>query len=400
MRRLVTILIVIILGLALSGAGAAWAEEEKKDRPDRGIVAAILYPGITVSSEEDVKVDLIVKNIGLADETIFFEILEKPEGWDAWIKGYGKVVSGVFLSEDQNRTMTFIAEPADGSDPQAGTYRFVVQARSADGVLESQSTLEVVVIEGEVRSTKEIELNTSYPVLKGPTDARFEFSLEVKNGSEEDQLFNLAATGPEGWDISFKPAYEQKQISSLQIKANQTKSVGIEVKPSILAEVGQYPVRVLVATKSAEAEVDLTVELTGTYKIKAGTPSGLLSLSTQTGTPANISLYVRNEGSAEQRQVSFVSFKPENWKVEFAPETLEAVKPGELRQVEVTITPADEALVGDYSVAINAQGEKANSQMEFRVTVKASSAWGWIGVAIIVGVIVGLAFIFRRLGRR
>ena len=400
MRRWVTILIVIILGLALSGVGAAWATEEKKDRPPRGIVAAILYPGITVSSEEDVKVDLIVKNIGLADETIFFEILEKPEGWDAWIKGYGKVVSGVFLSEDQNRTMTFIAEPADGSDPQAGTYRFVVQARSADGVLESQSTLEVVVIEGEVRSTKEIELNTSYPVLKGPTDARFEFSLEVKNGSEEDQLFNLAATGPEGWDISFKPAYEQKQISSLQIKANQTKSVGIEVKPSILAEVGQYPVRVLVATKSAEAEVDLTVELTGTYKIKAGTPSGLLSLSTQTGTPANISLYVRNEGSAEQRQVSFVSFKPENWKVEFAPETLEAVKPGELRQVEVTITPADEALVGDYSVAINAQGEKANSQMEFRVTVKASSAWGWIGVAIIVGVIVGLAFIFRRLGRR
>ena len=400
MRRWVTILIVIILGLALSGVGAAWATEEKKDRPPRGIVAAILYPGITVSSEEDVKVDLIVKNIGLADETIFFEILEKPEGWDAWIKGYGKVVSGVFLSEDQDRTMTFIAEPADGSDPQAGTYRFVVQARSADGVLESQSTLEVVVIEGEVRSTKEIELNTSYPVLKGPTDARFEFSLEVKNSSEEDQLFNLAATGPEGWDISFKPAYEQKQISSLQIKANQTKSVGIEVKPSILAEVDQYPVKVLVATKSAEAEVDLTVELTGTYKIKAGTPSGLLSLSTQTGTPANISLYVRNEGSAEQRQVSFVSFKPENWKVEFAPETLDAVAPGELRQVEVTITPAKQALVGDYSVAINAQGEKANSQMELRVTVKASAAWGWIGVAIIVGVIVGLAFVFRRLGRR
>jgi len=400
MRRWVTILIVIILGLALSGAGAAWAEEEKKDRPSRGIVAAILYPGITVSSEEDVKVDLIVKNIGLADETIFFEVLEKPEGWDAWIRGYGKVVSGVFLSEDQDRTMTFIAEPADGSDPQAGTYHFVIQALTADGVLQDQSALEVVVKEGEVRSTKEIELNTSYPVLKGPTDARFEFSLEVKNGSEEDQLFNLAATGPEGWDISFKPAYEQKQISSLQIKANQTKSVGIEVKPSILAKVDQYPIKVLVATKSAEAEVDLTVELTGTYKIKAGTPNGLLSLSTQTGVPANISLYVRNEGSAEQRQVSFVSFKPENWKVEFAPETLDAVAPGELRQVEVTITPAKEALVGDYSVAINAQGEKANSQMEFRVTVKASSAWGWIGVAIIVGVIVGLAIIFRRLGRR
>jgi uncharacterized membrane protein len=35
-----------------------------------------------------------------------------------------------------------------------------------------------------------------------------------------------------------------------------------------------------------------------------------------------------------------------------------------------------------------------------RVTVKASTAWGWIGIAIIVVVIAGLSALFIWLGRR
>jgi len=46
------------------------------------------------------------------------------------------------------------------------------------------------------------------------------------------------------------------------------------------------------------------------------------------------------------------------------------------------------------------EGEKANKTLEFRVSVKASSAWGWIGIGIIVLVIGGLTFLFRKLGRR
>jgi uncharacterized membrane protein len=57
-------------------------------------------------------------------------------------------------------------------------------------------------------------------------------------------------------------------------------------------------------------------------------------------------------------------------------------------------------LIGDYSVSVQTQGEKANQDTEFRVTVRAASAWGWIGVGIIALVIVGLAVTFRVLGRR
>jgi uncharacterized membrane protein len=95
-----------------------------------------------------------------------------------------------------------------------------------------------------------------------------------------------------------------------------------------------------------------------------------------------------------------MSFKPENWKVEFKPEKLPSLEPNELKQVEVTITPYEEALVGDYSVGLGISTEKASKNLEFRVTVKASTAWGWIGIGIIVLVVIGLTGLFHFLGRR
>ena len=113
-----------------------------------------------------------------------------------------------------------------------------------------------------------------------------------------------------------------------------------------------------------------------------------------------MSVYIKNTGSAPNNDITFMTFKPENWKVETNPETIETLAPGELKQVEVTITPYKDALVGDYSVGVEVDGEKASKTLEFRTTVKASAAWGWIGIAIIVVVIGGLTTLFRKLGRR
>jgi uncharacterized membrane protein len=120
-----------------------------------------------------------------------------------------------------------------------------------------------------------------------------------------------------------------------------------------------------------------------------------------TGKPSIVSVFVKNTGSAVNRNVSFSSFKPENWKVEFKPEKIEALEPNAMKQVEVTITPAAQALVGDYSMGISVDGEKgSNKTVEFRVSVKTSSAWGWIGIIIIILVIAGMGGLFLWLGRR
>jgi uncharacterized membrane protein len=374
------------------------AQEEKKDqRPERGIAVYPEFSGVTVPRGETVRMDLTLENKGRTDETIGIEISNIPKGWKASLRGGSYTVSGLFVPNGKSRTLALSLEPDKSIG--TGTYDFQIDGQTADGKFTSRQKL-VVTVQEKTAGPEDIQVTTSYPVLRGQTDATFEFSLDVQNKSERDRTFNISATGPQNWDINFKPAYETKQISSFQIKGGQSQTIAVQVNPAKDAKAGEFPILVRVSSGEKKAEVKLNVILTGIYKLDAGTPSGLLSLEAVAGKPANFSLFVKNTGSGVNRNITFSSFKPENWDVTFKPEKIDALDPGALKQVEVTVKPAIQALVGDYSVGVMVNGEKSDKTIEMRVTVRASTAWGWIGIGIIVFVIAGLSALFIFLGRR
>lgn len=377
----------------------AYGAEKEKDLPPRGIDLAPEYTGVVLPEGDDLSLDLEVYNRGRANEDIDVMLTSVPEGWKASIKTYSFEVTGVHVQSDKSKNLTLKAEPEKGLGP--GKYVFGIKAQTHDGALTSARDVTVTVkAKEDVVKSEDLVLTTSYPVLKGPTDTKFEFSVEVENKTDKDAIFNLSSQAPENWEVNFKPAYEDKFFSSLRIKAGQSQTMAVAVSPFALAEPGEYPIKIRVASEKAKAEAELNVILTGTYKLEAATSNGLLSLNAIRGEPANLSFFVRNNGSATQTNVRFLSFKPENWKVEFNPENLETLPPGELKQVELTVTPSEQALVGDYSVAMRVEGEKANANLELRTTVRASSAWGGLGIGIIVIVVAGLVFLFIRMGRR
>lgn len=394
------VIYLLVMGLLLY-TGLGFAEEgDDADKPDRSIKMAVEYPGIEIPQDADVSMDLIFHNKGKSDENVNVWVAEKPEGWKVRVKTYRFTVSGVHVPSGNDKTLTFEAKP--GKDVKPGEYKFRVEALTPDGKFKLAQDILVTVRSAEAKTEEDtgVKLTTSYPVIRGPSDATFEFSIEVVSKLDKDAVFDLFAQGPKDWDINFKPAYETKYITSLRLKAGQSQTIAIEVKPVAMSEAGEYPLNIRVSSADAKAEGTLAVVLTGTFGIEVGTPSGLLSLDARQGKPANMSFYVKNSGSAANHDIKFMSFKPENWKVEFNPEKLDVVEPGDLKQVEVTITPYEDALVGDYSVSVNVEGEKASKVIEFRTTVKASAAWGWIGIGIIVVVIGGLFGLFRWLGRR
>ncbi len=390
----------IIATFCLLGLSAAQEKEqkEKDTRPERGFAIYTEYSGIFVPPGEPVRMELTVENRGKRDEDIALKLTTVPRGWKASIKGPNYLVNEIPVPGGKSRTLTFAAEAEKGMKP--GSYLFQVDAQTADGKFTSSQKIDVTVRE-KTAFAEDIMVTTSYPVLRGQTDSRFEFSLEINNKGETDRTINLGAQAPEKWETNFKPAYEQKQISSFRIKGGQSQTVAVEVAPPKDATSGTYPINVSVTSGEKKAEIKLSVILTGIYKLDAGTPTGLLSLDAFTGKPANMSLFVRNTGSAVNRNLTLSSFKPENWKVEFKPEKIDALEPGAMKQVEVTIIPAAQALVGDYSVGLSADGEKGSSKtVEIRVAVKTSTAWGWIGIIIIVAVIAALGGLFVWLGRR
>jgi uncharacterized membrane protein len=390
------------LALSLASWSVPFAREDNDDLrnlPPRAIFVAPEYTGVVVPEGEDVSLDLSVRNGGRQDELVRLELTSVPKGWKAQIKTYSFEVTGVYVKSDSSKSLTLKAEP--GKDVGPGDYVFSVKGQTQDGTLVSVCDVTISVIKEEKKKKPEgVLITTSYPVLRGPTDAKFEFSVQVENKLDEDSIFNLMAEGPRNWEINFKPSWEDKYFSSLRVKGNLSETMAIEVKPYALAEPGTYPIKIKVKSEKAEAEAELRVVLTGTYKLDVGTPTGLLSLTAYQGRESRLSFYVKNSGSATQNNVKFLSFKPENWKVTFEPEKIESLEPGKVIQVEGLITPAEQALVGDYAVSISVAGEKQSKDLELRVTVKASTAWGWIGIGIIVIVIAGLVTLFMRMGRR
>ena len=402
-HRLCVLVVLVALGLVFSGWASMAAETKKKEdfenRPERSIQMSAEFPGVQVPPGQTVTMNLIFDNKGRTNENIDVSIASIPKGWKARLKTEQYTVTGVSVPWGDQKTVVFEAEP--DKTVKAGDYTFDVQAKTTDGQFKMGQAILVKVRERQTGpDARGVRLTTSYPVLRGPSDASFEFSVEVESKLDRDAVFDLSAQAPEGWETNFKPAYETKYITSLRLKANSSQTVAIQVKPAMNMKAGEYPITMRVASGDAKAEAKLMVVLTGTYALDAGTPSGLLTLEARQGKPSVASIFVKNTGSAPLQEVKFMSFKPENWKVEFKPEKLPTLEPNELKQIEVTITPYEDALVGDYSVGVGISTEKASKNLEFRVTVKASTAWGWVGIGIIVLVVLGLTGLFHWLGRR
>ncbi|MDR1086358.1 MAG: hypothetical protein LBP22_16255 [Deltaproteobacteria bacterium] len=394
---------ILALNLALLGSG--W-EDRALAQPGMLATAydyaiAFTYVDQVISPDSEVSLEITLQNLGLRGDTFDIEVIESPQGWSTEITRFNTVLSGIYLGAEENASLNLQAWPPEGEDIiKEGRYPLAVRVRSRTGqkTVESRTVLKVVA---EKRSRQALTISTAYPEISGPSDSRFAFSLDIKNNAAEDALVNLIADTPQNWEASFKPGYEEKQISSIQVPKGQSRSVTLDINPAYQAEVGSYPLTVKAETPAGSAEAQLTINLTGTYKIRAVTANELLSMATEVGQPITVSLYILNEGSAGQKEITFMAVKPDNWQVEFKPEKLnDLAGRSSPTLVEMTVTPAPNALVGDYGLGVSIQGEKAQSNLDFRVTVRANAAWTWVGAALIVLVVGALGYTFRKLGRR
>ena len=91
---------------------------------------------------------------------------------------------------------------------------------------------------------------------------------------------------------------------------------------------------------------------------------------------------------------------PTGWTATFSPASIATIQPGDTATITATVKPTSDALAGDYDVTFTATSGSATSNVDIRTTVQTSPVWGFIGIALIVLVLVGLLWVFRRFGRR
>jgi uncharacterized membrane protein len=142
------------------------------------------------------------------------------------------------------------------------------------------------------------------------------------------------------------------------------------------------------------------VVITGSYNIELTTPTGLLSTRVTAGNDKRIELLLKNTGSAELTDIKLRATKPKSWDVTFDSDTVGRLGAAETTTTYSTIKAPDNAIPGDYAIGITAQTPEASSNVSFRIMVKTPILWGWLGIIIIIAVLGGVYYLFRKYGRR
>jgi len=359
-----------------------------------GIELSTTYPGIVAGPGETISFPLDLNNSNSEGQIVTLRIDGIPEGWRASIEGNGRQIHQVYVKGKSSESANLKVEVPE--NVKAGDYSVDISALKNGSPLDSLK----VSVKVSMEPSGEDKLKAQYRELKGPGDATFNFKLNLTNNSNTEQLYSLGAKVPQGWQITFKPSYESQQVASISVKEGSTQGLDVSITPAANVEAGEYVIPVQAASSTGVATEELKVIITGTYSMKFSTPTGRLNADVVAGRDKKVALVVENTGSAPLNGISFSASTPENWTVEFDPDIIDVLNPGESAQVTALITADAKAISGDYVVSMKASTRETSQQANFRVTVKTSTLWGVVGVAFVVLICAGIYWVFNTYGRR
>ena len=352
------------------------------------------YPGLAARAGDNVTFTIDFDNSGSACDASL-GIQSMPEGWEGYISGGGNRISRVHVpTGTETATASLQLDiPADAAD---GSYQVVLEARANDAVYDTLTlTLDVDQLE-----VSQGDFSCEYPEQEGAADASFSFSATLVNNSPETQTYSLSAQAPEGWQVAFEPSGESTQVASIELESAASQGLDITVTPPNNVEAGQYTIPCSAVSAGETLDMELSVTVTEKYSLDLSTPDGLLSFDTHANEETPVTLSITNNSNVPVQNVNLTSSAPSEWNVSFDTPTIDVIEAGATVEVTARVTPSDQALTGDYVVTMTANASQVSDTAEFRVAVETSMVWGFVAVVVIVALLAGIGYVFRKYGRR
>lgn len=349
---------------------------------------------------------LNIQNRGDSSVSFVIEFAEAPD-WNIELRGANTnfQVRGVIMAPGDLLSM-----PLEFRIPRAappGDYMMALTATSIDGDFSKTAEMRVTVLVDERRQallqpTGNVELQAPrYTSLTGTQDSDFEFGVVIKNGTKEDVDLDLGAVAPAGWIVGFVPSFDPDQlVASLTIEAGTSESVTAQIRPTANADPGPYGVQFTAIGEDVQLSTAIKIELTGFAQLQIGLPSGGRPIEAAGGAAAPAAIIVTSIGNLPIGDVTLDSRTPEGWEVSFEPSSLPVLNRDEVREVDVQISPAEDAAAGDYRVTLQASAEGTSDDVDLFVTVTRRSVWSWLGLVVALVAIAGITGLFVALGRR
>lgn len=351
------------------------------------------YPALQLRAGEGASLPLTIYNYGLPPQRTTISMSGAPAEWKPTLEGAGKPVSAAFVDLDGQANLTLkLNIPADA---KPGPYKIVLDAAGDSAKSELPISINL-----KAPLAAKLTATPTFPVLKGSPKSSFDFTVSLKNESTSDQLINLDAKAPAGFTSTFKEGYGTQELTSIPLKAGESKDVSISLKPAPDAAAGNYPVQVSFKSPNATAETTLTLDVSGQPSVSLAGEDGRLSGTAYAGKQQSFPLVLRNDGSAPANDINLSATPPDGWTVTFDPKTVKKVAPNGSQKVTALVTPGAQAIAGDYLVSMNASGDGVSESASYRVTVQTSTLWGVTGIAVIGAALLVLVGAVGRFGRR
>jgi uncharacterized membrane protein len=353
--------------------------------------SVFLYtPYIKISVPPGQSVDYSIDLINKSREAINADISLRglPSSWNYTLKaGTYNIRQISVLSGDRKSINLSIVVPLKVNK---GSYPFKIVAGNI-----YELPLTIIVSEKGMFKT---EFTTNQANMVGNSTSTFTYQAILRNSTGDKQLYALMADAPPVWKVDFK--YNSRQVTSVEVNENSNATLNVEIDPPDMIEAGTYKIPVRASTNSTSAELGLEVVIAGSFAMELTTPTGLLSTEITANDRKRIELILKNTGSAPLRGIQLSANAPINWEVVFDPKKIDVVEPGKTAQAFAIIKAAKKAIAGDYVTSIDAKTQQVTSRAQFRISVRTSLIWGWVGILIISGALGSVYYLFRRYGRR
>ncbi|MFO7369841.1 MAG: NEW3 domain-containing protein [Bacteroidales bacterium] len=346
------------------------------------------YTRISVPPGESVTYSIDLINNTKSIKKVDLYLTGMPKGWISSLTSGGYSINQISVMPGEKKNLSLSVNIP--LKVNKGNYRFSIVAKG-------YTTLPVTINVSE-QGTFKTEFTSDQANMQGNTSSTFNFNSDLKNLTSERQSYALMAKASPGWEVTFRA--NGKQVTSVEIEPNNTSRINIEIKPPANTPAGTYEIPVKAMTSSTSGELRFQMVITGTYSMNLTTPSGLLSTTLTAGESKKIELVVINTGSTILNKVNIVPIPPVNWEVTCDPKTIEKIAGGEKARVTVTLKADKKAIPGDYITNFEAQTQELVAKASFRVSVKTSLVWGWVGMLIIAAALGSVYYLFRKYGRR
>ena len=321
-----------------------------------------------------------------------------PEGWEGYFKSSSSEISMVHVDAESefadSALATFSLTLPD--EVEEGTYNVTLKADAGSGTSDTLQ-LEINVTETE---NGQSSLTSEYPEQQGASGTSFSFDVTLVNNRGTEQTYSLAAEAESGWQVSFTPSGESTQVASITVEPGSSQGLTVDVTPPETIKEGEYTIPCTAISANETLSAELKVTITGSYEVQLSTPTGNLSLDAYANQEKAVTLSVINNGNVDLSNLNLTSSAPTDWEVRFDESTIELLEAGGTKEVTAYVKPSSDAITGDYVTSITVSNDETTSTAEFRISVKTQTLWGLVAVAIIIALLAGLGFLFKKYGRR